>query len=166
MTGTEILDTAVVGAGPYGLSVAAHAQARGTRTRVFGTPMRAWAEHMPLGMKLKSEPWASHLSDPRDKFTLGVYCRLVGEPYAHGVPTPVETFVDYGRWFQQKAVPDLHDTDVVRVDREGEVFALELADGSSARARSVVLAAGFLPFQRIPRRSRTSRRRSCCTAAR
>jgi len=45
-----MLDTAVVGAGPYGLSVAAHAAARGSRTRVFGTPMQAWAEHMPVGM--------------------------------------------------------------------------------------------------------------------
>jgi len=150
MTGTGILDTAVVGAGPYGLSVAAHAGARGSRTRVFGTPMRAWAEHMPQGMKLKSEPWASHLSDPRDRYTLKEYCRLQELPYAHGVPTPVETFVAYGRWFQRQAVPDLHETDVVRVDREGAVFSLELADGSSARARSVVLAAGFLPFPRTP----------------
>lgn len=150
MTGTEILDTAVVGAGPYGLSVAAHAGARGSRTRVFGTPMRAWAEHMPAGMKLKSEPQASHLSDPRDRYTLKEYCRLKGLPYAYGVPTPVETFVDYGRWFQQKAVPDLHETDVMRVDRDGSVFVLELADGSTARARAVVLAAGFLPFPRIP----------------
>ncbi|MEY9893166.1 cation diffusion facilitator CzcD-associated flavoprotein CzcO [Catenulispora sp. MAP5-51] len=150
MTGTEILDTAVVGAGPYGLSVAAHATARGSRTRVFGTPMKAWAEHMPMGMKLKSEPWASHLSDPRDRFTLREYCRLEGLPYEHGVPTPVETFVDYGRWFQRQAVPDLHECDVRRVDREGREFALELADGSSVRSRSVVLAAGFLPFPRMP----------------
>ncbi|MEZ0112167.1 thioredoxin reductase [Catenulispora sp. EB89] len=150
MTGTEVLDTAVVGAGPYGLSVAAHAKARGTRTRVFGTPMRAWAEHMPLGMKLKSEPWASHLSDPRDQYTLKAYCELEGLPYAHGVPTPIETFVDYGRWFRQQTAPDLHETDVLRVDREGSVFALALADGSSVRARSVVLATGFLPFPRFP----------------
>ncbi|GAA1961556.1 FAD-dependent oxidoreductase [Catenulispora subtropica] len=150
MTGTEVLDTAVVGAGPYGLSVGAHARARGSRTRVFGTPMRAWAEHMPVGMKLKSEPWASHLSDPRDQYTLREFCRLKGLPYAHGVPTPVETFVDYGRWFQQEAVPDVHETDVVRVDQTGSVFTLELADGGSVRARTVVLAAGFLPFPRIP----------------
>jgi cation diffusion facilitator CzcD-associated flavoprotein CzcO len=117
---------------------------------VFGTPMRAWAEHMPVGMKLKSEPWASHLSDPRDRYTLKAYCDLKGLPYAHGLPTPVETFVDYGRWFQRQAVPDVHETDVLRVEREGRVFTLELADGSSARARTVVLAAGFLPFPRMP----------------
>jgi hypothetical protein len=112
--------------------------------------MRAWAEHMPQGMKLKSEPWASHLSDPRDRYTLKEYCRLHGLPYAHGVPTPVETFVDYGRWFGQEAVSEVHATDVLRVDREGAEFALELADGSSVRSRSVVLAAGFLPFPRMP----------------
>lgn len=150
MTGTGILDAAVVGAGPYGLSVAAHAHSRGSRTRVFGKPMRAWAEHMPAGMMLKSEPWASHLSDPRDRYTLKAYCRLKDLPYAHGLPTPVETFVDYGRWFGREAVPDVHESDVVRVDREGTVFTLELADGTSVRSRSVVLAAGFLPFPRFP----------------
>lgn len=150
MTGTEILDAAVVGAGPYGLSVAAHARRRGSRARVFGTPMRAWAEHMPVGMKLKSEPWASHLSDPQGRYTLKAYCELNELPYAHGLPTPVETFVDYGRWFRRQTAVDVHESDVVRVDREGPVFTLELADGSAARARSVVLAAGFLPFPRFP----------------
>jgi len=57
-----VIDVAIVGAGPYGLSVAAHALAAGLNARVFGRPMRAWEHHMPQGMRLKSEPAASNLA--------------------------------------------------------------------------------------------------------
>jgi FAD-dependent urate hydroxylase len=147
---SDILDTAVVGAGPYGLSVAAHAAARGGRVRVFGTPMQAWDKHMPVGMNLKSEPWASDLSDPAGRRTLRAYCQERGLPYEHAHPVPVEDFVAYGRWFQQAAVTDVDETPVASVRRDGTLFAVELENEHVVRARSVVLAAGFLPFPRIP----------------
>ena len=40
----------VIGAGPYGLSVAAHLRARGVPVRVFGEVMSSWRLHMPGGM--------------------------------------------------------------------------------------------------------------------
>ena len=42
----------VIGAGPYGLSVAAHLRARGVPVRVFGEVMSSWRMHMPRGMRL------------------------------------------------------------------------------------------------------------------
>ena len=62
----------VIGAGPYGLSVAAHLRGRGIPARVFGDPMAFW-RRMPTGMFLKS-PWtASSLSDPSGAFSLDRY---------------------------------------------------------------------------------------------
>ncbi len=57
-------DVVVIGAGPYGLSIAAHLASSGLRTLAFGTPMQTWRSHMPDGMKLKSEGFASTLYDP------------------------------------------------------------------------------------------------------
>ena len=54
-------DIVVIGAGPYGLSVAAHLLAQGRDVRVFGRAMESWTEHMPVGMMLKSEGFASSL---------------------------------------------------------------------------------------------------------
>ena len=55
---------AIIGAGPYGLALAAHLRGRGVEPAVFGRPMSFWEEHMPKGMLLRS-PWrASHISDP------------------------------------------------------------------------------------------------------
>ena len=61
---------AIIGAGPYGLSIAAHLRERGADFRIFGTPMGTWREQMPKGMLLKSDGFASNLSDPRALLTL------------------------------------------------------------------------------------------------
>ncbi|SDL94894.1 NAD(P)-binding domain-containing protein [Nonomuraea jiangxiensis] len=143
---TPVIDVAVVGAGPYGLSVAAHALHAGLDTRVFGTPMRAWEFHMPRGMLLKSEAAASHLGDPGRRHGLDAFHRC-----SFGEPVPVERFVAYGRWFHARAVgPALHETEVTSVGREGPLFALSLASGACVLARTVVLAVGFLPFAHRP----------------
>ena len=39
--------TVVIGAGPYGLSSAAHIKSKGIQTHVFGKPMEFW-QNMPL----------------------------------------------------------------------------------------------------------------------
>jgi cation diffusion facilitator CzcD-associated flavoprotein CzcO len=49
MTG---VDVAIIGAGPYGLSLAAHLSAAGVNYRHFGVPMRLWRGAMPEGMFL------------------------------------------------------------------------------------------------------------------
>ncbi|MBA2891406.1 NAD(P)-binding domain-containing protein [Nonomuraea soli] len=145
------VDVAVVGAGPYGLSVAAHAIEAGLDVRVYGRPMNAWDKHMPVGMLLKSEPFASHLADPARRFTLAAFCETYGFPYAYAQPTPVERFVDYGRWFADHNVGDrVSSTDVTSVERDGDLFLLTLATGDQVRSRCVVLAVGFLPFSRTP----------------
>lgn len=145
------VDVAVVGAGPYGLSVAAHALEAGLDVRVYGRPMNAWDKHMPVGMLLKSEPFASHLADPAHRFTLAAFCERYGFPYAYAQPTPVDRFVDYGRWFAEHNVGDrISPTDVTSVERDGDLFLLTLATGEQVRSLCVVLAVGFLPFARTP----------------
>ena len=66
-------EVAVVGAGPYGLAVAAHLRAANIETLIFGEAMSFWQQHMPKGMKLRS-PWhATHLAGPHRSWSLDVY---------------------------------------------------------------------------------------------
>lgn len=51
----ETCDVAVVGAGPYGLSAAAHlVKVQGLEVKLFGEPMSFWERHMPDRMLLRS----------------------------------------------------------------------------------------------------------------
>ena len=142
-------DVAIIGAGPYGLSAAAHLRAAdGLETRVFGEPMSFWDRHMPKGMLLRSPLAGSHLSDPARELTLQCYEAASGQPIT--APLPLQRFADYGRWFQSRAVPDVDCRTVDRLDRSEQGFQLTLADGESYRARRVIVAAGIAPFAWYP----------------
>ncbi len=143
-------DLAVIGAGPYGLSVAAHAATAGLRTRVLGRPMASWRDHMPHGMFLKSEPWASNLSDPAGRHTLDAYCSARGLRPTHGNPLAISTFTEYGLWFARRAAPRPEELTVTRVVPGPGGFLVETAEGESFRTRTVALAIGVLPFVNIP----------------
>jgi thioredoxin reductase len=141
----------IIGAGPYGLSVAAHLNAVGVDFRIFGRPMHTWMTQMPRGMRLKSEGFASSLYDPNSSFTLGNYCRERNTQYADiGVPVPLETFIDYGLEFQKRFVPNLEDKLVVSVERIDSDFRVILDDGEEVSARKIVVAAGISHFAYVP----------------
>ena len=57
-------DVAIIGAGPYGLSLAAHLRARGVKYRIFGEAMRFWL-NMPVGINLKSLAFATNIYVPK-----------------------------------------------------------------------------------------------------
>src|SRR5438270_5693107 len=138
-------DVAIVGAGPYGLSAAAHLRAaNGLDIRVFGEPMSFWERHMPKGMLLRSPLAGSHLSDPSRSLTLQAYQKKSGKQIT--APLPLYRFTDYGRWFQSQAVPDLDCRKVSLVEKNGTGFQLTLEDGESWKARQVIVAAGIVPF--------------------
>src|SRR5271155_4405720 len=146
-----MLNTAIIGAGPYGLSVAAHFRRRGIPFRIFGRPMDSWLAHMPKGMMLKSDGFASNIYDPENAFTLGQFCAERGIEYADtGVPVRLETFAAYGLAFRDRMVPELEDKLVVGVDRLPDGFLLQLDDGETVQARSVVLAVGITHFEYVP----------------
>src|ERR1700733_5843581 len=101
-------DVVVLGAGPYGLSVSAHLLGHGLNVATFGKPLHFWRNYMPDGMLLRSYWWATTLSDPQHKYTFTQYFEEKGiQP---DEPLPRETFIDYGLWFQQHAVPNVDET--------------------------------------------------------
>jgi FAD-dependent urate hydroxylase len=140
-------DVVVVGAGPYGLSAATHLRSAGLDVRVFGDPMASW-RRMPAGMFLRSNWPATNIAELHGELSLDTYQEETGARF--GLPVPLERFVEYGEWVQQRAVPDVDRRLVSRIDAIADGFRLELEDGERLSARRVVVACGIERFARRP----------------
>ena len=145
---TTYYDVVVVGAGPYGLSVAAHLLGKGLNIAVFGKPLQLWRDNMPEKMLLRSYWWATNLSDPCKNYGIAQYFR------AHKIDPPdllpLNIFVEYGLWFQKQVVPDVDETFVTTIRQDGRHFELILEDGRMIQSLVVIMALGLSHYAYLP----------------
>lgn len=139
---------AIIGAGPYGLAVAAALRAKGSKPRTFGAPMEFWLKQTPSGMFLRSRQRASNIGDPTHHLQLGDFAAMMGKTLAD--QTRVEDFREYGLWYQRHAVPEVDRRKVTKLAKTREAFRLTLEDGEKVEAASVVVAAGIGAFAYTP----------------
>ena len=140
-------DVAIVGAGPFGLSSATHLKAKGIGIGIFGDPMSFWQNHMPAGMYLRSNWEASQIADPHQKLTLEHFKADTGLQFEQ--PIPLERFVEYGQWYQQKGVRELSRRQVTNVERNGNGFRISLDDGQTVTSKRAIIATGIAHFPYI-----------------
>ena len=144
-------EVTIIGAGPYGLSIAAHLRAAGTEFRIFGSPMQTWRKLMPVGMFLKSEGCASNLSDPDGSYILERFCKQERHGYGdYAVPVSLDIFTRYGLSFQQQQVPEVQESHVTALRQAPGGFAVELDTGETVTTRRAVVAVGTTYFAHIP----------------
>ena len=135
------VDVAVVGAGPFGLSVAAHLPDRDVR--VFGRPMETWTTKMPPRMVLRSAWDETSLSAPGGRGSLAEWADEWGVERTG--PIPLQTFLSYAGWFRERFVADVDPSDVVGVERSRRGFAVTTTGGAGVFARRLVVAVGVTP---------------------
>ena len=147
MSGNADLDVAIVGAGPYGLAVAAHLPHR--RTVVFGRPMQTGRTLMPADMQLRAAWDDMTLTTPKPgRGDLSDWLRTTGRERVE--PMQVRDFVAYVDWYRDRFVERVVPHDAARIeDRDGR-FRIETAGGETWTARSLVIAVGVTPFARVP----------------
>lgn len=143
-------DVAIVGAGPYGLSLAAHLGAAGVAYCIFGKPMQFWHDHVPPGTFLKSDGNSSDLIDPAGALPVSAYYRERDGSFSLRKPIAVEAFADYGETFQRRFVPGLDTRNIASITQTDGVYRLATGDGESFSARRVVLAVGINDFRFVP----------------
>lgn len=143
---TELL---VVGAGPYGLGIAAYASSLGLDPLIVGRPMRFWREHMPAGMFLRSS-WDWHY-DPYGVHTIETWLEATGRAKDQITPFPLADYLEYATWFEVANGLAPVDCSIEHIDlRTDGRFDVIFDDGISVIARQIVLALGFAPFAYIP----------------
>jgi NADPH-dependent 2,4-dienoyl-CoA reductase/sulfur reductase-like enzyme len=99
-------------------------------------------------MLLRSFREATSIGDPKRRLTVDSFAADRGQPVP--TPVPVTDFVEYGRWFLERAVPRTDERLVHKIERNGRGFRLRLGDGSETDVQSVVVAAGIAPFAHVP----------------
>ena len=140
-------DVAIIGAGPYGLSLAAHLRARGVKYRIFGDAMRFWV-NMPIGVNLKSLAFATNIALPKSGHSFPEWCRQHGlEDFE---PCTMQSFATYGLEIQKQFIPDLENVLVTNVSSRPGGFELALSSGERLHARKVIVATGLSGLAQIP----------------
>jgi thioredoxin reductase len=138
----------IVGAGPFGLAMAAEAAELGIPHVVLGEPMSFWRRHMPAGMVLRSaSDW--HL-DPAGRHTLEAYLGTRGQIPADAEPLPLGLYLEYADWFAQAKGIRAWPARVVRLDQGDRGFVATLEDGFTLTADRVLLASGYATFAHVP----------------
>jgi Pyridine nucleotide-disulphide oxidoreductase len=113
--------------------------------------MAMWRNHMPKGMLLKSDGFATNLASPDDAFPLSRYCGQVNHPYADvGFRTPIETLLAYAKEFQHRYVGAVEEAVVAELSLDKGQYALRLNSGEIVSARKVIVATGLFHLQRLP----------------
>ncbi len=145
---TTSADLLVIGAGPFGLSLAAHARALGLSTIVLGKPMGFWKENMPRGMYLRSGcDW--HL-DADGRHTIEAFLATRGQAPADVEPLSRDFYLDYADWFMRQAGIEPRPGMVRALERTPGGFIATLDNMSLIEARNVAVAVGFGNFANLP----------------
>jgi len=142
----------IIGAGPFGLAMAAYAKHLGIDYLVLGKPMDFWKANMPAGMYLRSAcDW--HL-DPAEVHTIEKFLETRGLSAADVEPLSLDFYLSYAQWFQEQK--EIHAAPVLvqRLDwnpSEEFAFCVTLDGGEAIAAKHVVIAVGFKYFKHLPR---------------
>jgi thioredoxin reductase len=141
----------VIGAGPFGLSISAHLHGLGISHQILGKPNGTYRSHVPVGMNMKSEPYATDIATPKPGYNIAAYCAQHGLDYQDRLgPLTLERFLAYADWFTEQLVPNIRDVTVSDVTAIDGGFRVSFADADPITARQVVVATGVLPYYRIP----------------
>jgi cation diffusion facilitator CzcD-associated flavoprotein CzcO len=110
--------------------------------------MDFWQQQMPQGMLLRSSWHASHIADPRGALSLDKFRMSTGIERVRNLP--LNTFIQYGMWFQQSAVPRVDGRRVSTIRAESGGFRVLTEDGDSLQSRRVLIATGLLGHEVRP----------------
>lgn len=138
----------IIGAGPFGLSLAAYAKHLGVDFLVAGKPMEFWKKNMPAGMYLRSaSDWSL---DPTDRFSIMDYLGTLGKTPKDVEPLSLEFYLGYAQWFQEgigiQTIPHY----VSRLDQTEKGFLASLENDDVIEAKNVAIAIGMGYFKNCP----------------
>lgn len=143
---SDCLDLAIIGAGPTGMSIAAHAKSHGLNCAILGEPWAFWYRHM-IPLPLRSPPATTNIDTPRRGFQFLDFARRAKLPEAKRIS--FHEFTAYAAWFAAQHELRPIKLAVQSVRRDHDSWLIRTRTGV-VRARHVVVAVGLNGMQRMP----------------
>jgi len=138
----------IIGAGPFGLSLAAYAKHLGIDHIVAGRPMEFWKKNMPDGMFLRSaSDWSL---DPTGRYSIVNYLETLGKTPKDVEPLSLEFYLRYAQWFQEGSGIQTISDYVTKLDQVKDGFQAVLENGDVIEAQNVAIAIGMGYFKNLP----------------
>lgn len=143
-----MFDVIIIGSGPYGISLAAHANAHNLSYKLLGYPMDFWKNQMPQNMFIRTPHEFVNLSDANDEFTLERFAKETGTELLTPLPRPI--FVEYANWFAKNSGIEFTPELATNLDYDGGTFTVITERNKVLTARNVIIATGVEHYKYIP----------------
>jgi len=141
----------IVGAGPYGLSLANYMSEMGQEFRIIGKPMELWKNHTFSDASLRSDMATSEIAHPRDAYSIKTFRAQLGRDSGSSTErVNVQEYRQYIDWVL-KAIPyNIQDEYLKNLSQKQDHFEAELESGDKLLAKQVVIATGVAHHLKIP----------------
>ena len=138
----------IIGAGPFGLAMAAHAKHLGIEYIIAGKPMEFWKMNMPDGMYLRSTcDW--HL-DTTGEHTIDNFLHTQQRNCKEVEPLSKQFYLSYVQWFIDEKKIEFLPSYIQQLDFANDGYTALTDDGITLHAKFVVVAIGFKYFKNLP----------------
>lgn len=143
------IDVLIIGAGPFGICLAAHFKKLGMDYLMVGKPMEFWKNNMPDGMYLRSTcDW--HL-DVSGEDTIELFLKTQSRQRKDVEPLSLKFYLSYVQWFLNRQQLNNIPLYVEQLNWASDgSFTAVMENGWAIYAKRVVVAIGFKYFMHTP----------------
>lgn len=143
-----MLDVIIIGSGPFGISLAAHAVASKLEYKLFGYPMDFWKNQMPQDMFIRTPHEFVSFSDSKDELTIQQFSEETGTELVTPLPRPI--FVAYANWFAEKAGIEFTKELVTKVIQKDGYYEVTSDSGDQFLTKNIIVATGVEHYKHLP----------------
>ncbi|MBT3228416.1 MAG: NAD(P)-binding domain-containing protein [Candidatus Marinimicrobia bacterium] len=149
--GRLMIPVLIVGAGPYGLSLANYMSAMGQEFKIIGKPMELWKKHTFSDASLRSEMATSEIAHPQNAYSIQNFRSQNGLDIGKSSERiNVREYRQYVDWVLAAIPYKIQPEYLSNLSQRGDCFQAELESGEVLKAKQVVIATGVAHHLNIP----------------